>query len=66
MGLLFAKDAPGNLDPLTKALMAGKIGNMPVAPKYESAGENLSIKVLILIILFYIPYDYGGITPWPT
>ena len=40
LGLIFTKDAPGNLDPLTKALLAGKIGDMPVASKYESAGKN--------------------------
>ena len=52
LGLLFTKDAPGHLDPLTRALLAGKIGDMPVASKYESAGKNKAA----------LYYEYRGIT----
>ena len=51
LGLLFTKDAPGHLDPLTRALLAGKIGDMPVASKYESAGKNKAA----------LYYEYRGI-----
>lgn len=43
LGLPFPKDAPGHLDPLIRALLAGKIGDMSVAPKYEPASRNKPI-----------------------
>lgn len=38
LGLLFKKDAPGHLNRLSLALLSGQLGNMPVTPKYLSAG----------------------------